>query len=80
MVDQLRGHAATELAPPTAIAANGHGAAGLVDLRHVRGQAAVKRALEVAAAGGHNLLTVGPPRGPARRCPPGPCSSGTGRW
>ncbi|ACZ19580.1 Mg chelatase, subunit ChlI [Thermanaerovibrio acidaminovorans DSM 6589] len=32
-----------------------------VDLRDVRGQAAAKRALEVAAAGHHNLLMVGPP-------------------
>jgi magnesium chelatase family protein len=31
------------------------------DLRDVRGQAAAKRALEVAAAGGHSLLMVGPP-------------------
>ncbi len=31
------------------------------DLAEVRGQATVKRALEVAAAGGHNLLMVGPP-------------------
>lgn len=31
------------------------------DLREVRGQAVAKRALEVAAAGGHNLLMVGPP-------------------
>ena len=31
------------------------------DLRDVRGQAAAKRALEVAAAGAHSLLMVGPP-------------------
>ncbi len=32
-----------------------------LDLRDVRGQAGPKRALEVAAAGGHHLLLVGPP-------------------
>ena len=32
-----------------------------VDLNEVKGQAHVKRALGVAAAGGHNLLMVGPP-------------------
>jgi magnesium chelatase family protein len=31
------------------------------DLVDVRGQLAAKRALEIAAAGGHNLLLVGPP-------------------
>jgi len=31
------------------------------DLREVRGQEAAKRAVEIAAAGNHNLLMVGPP-------------------
>lgn len=32
-----------------------------VDLSEVQGQAVAKRALEAAAAGGHNLLLIGPP-------------------
>ena len=32
-----------------------------IDFQEVKGQAHVKRALEVAAAGGHNIIMIGPP-------------------
>jgi magnesium chelatase family protein len=37
------------------------GLADLPDLSEVRGQDVARRALEVAAAGGHNMLMIGPP-------------------
>lgn len=37
------------------------GTAAGPDLRDVRGQATARRALEIAAAGGHSLLLIGPP-------------------
>jgi len=39
----------------------GPAAAAVPDLADVRGQAIARRALEIAAAGGHNLLMSGPP-------------------
>ena len=44
---------------PTAFDLKSH--AGGVDFSDVRGQLKAKRALEIAAAGGHNVLMIGPP-------------------
>jgi magnesium chelatase family protein len=54
----LKGELAVE---PIAAAMGTAEYAAMPDLAEVRGQFHAKRALEVAAAGGHNLLMVGPP-------------------
>lgn len=75
LVDGLRIHSASHLLDvvaalvpgdqaqglPTAVAEHHAVPVGLPDLREVKGQSAAKRALEIAAAGGHSLLMVGPP-------------------
>ena len=57
LINHLKGHGLLAAPTPGEADPPGHGP----DLRQVRGQETAKRALEIAAAGGHNLLMVGPP-------------------
>jgi len=57
LVNHMKG--AQVLGPPVAKLAED--AKSIPDLKDVKGQETAKRALEIAAAGGHNLLMIGPP-------------------
>lgn len=61
LLAHLSGQVALEPRPTTTLPEFMVNVSADYDLEHIRGQEQAKRALEIAAAGGHNLLMSGPP-------------------
>ena len=61
LVDHLRGISRMEPTVRQEVSLTRRSVEGDLDFSDVRGQLLAKRALEIAAAGGHNVLMIGPP-------------------
>lgn len=61
IVRYLKGEASLPEFEPFQQASRGNEANGGIDFSDIKGHGQAKRALEIAASGGHNLLMIGPP-------------------
>ncbi|MDE2514788.1 MAG: YifB family Mg chelatase-like AAA ATPase [Rhodospirillales bacterium] len=61
LINFFRGAAPLPLPDPAELDASGPGNERMLDLADVRGMELARRGLEIAAAGEHNLLMIGPP-------------------